>query len=100
MSLKSPTQPSDMPTGEHFAALVFGSFTTYTEGDQRSRDCPGHGYPASTDTHHTVSYQPFKDRAELDAFVIQQEKARDPKKYVILKSHVVKIELKTEVTFK
>ena len=97
MSLRSPNHPNEMPTGEHYAALVFESFTTYTEGDERSRTHPGHGYPGGPETHHTVDYRPFKDRVELDAFIVQQERTSSPKKYVILKAQVAKVELETKV---
>lgn len=30
---------------------IIRSVTTYTPGDERSRQCPGHGYPESWDTH-------------------------------------------------
>lgn len=87
-----------MPSGEHYAAMIFDSFTTYTEGDERSRTHPGHGYPGGSETHNTIRYQPFKDRGEMDAYIIQQEKSRSPDKYVIIKAQVVKIE--TEIKIK
>ena len=97
MSLVSPKRPDEMPTGEHYAALVFDSFTTYTEGDERSRTHPGHGRPGGSETHQTVEYRPFKNKEELDAFVIKQEKSSSSKQYVILKAQVAKIELETKI---
>lgn len=40
-------KPSDLPPGTHYVILEFSSI--YIEGDQRSRDCPWHGYPAHTE---------------------------------------------------
>lgn len=42
---KIQTKP-DLPKTTHFAALVFKTRSIHHEGDERSRQCPGHGYPA------------------------------------------------------
>ena len=42
--------------GEHWA--VIENVTTHHEGDQRSRDAPGHGYPAHTTSE--MVYRPFE----------------------------------------
>ena len=40
--------PEDLPPGEHYVILTFGTITI--PGDERSRTHPGHGYPESTET--------------------------------------------------
>lgn len=55
----------DYPKGPHLGIIEFGSYTT--EGDQRSRDCPGHGYPASTQSTISYIWYPVEKRAEWEA---------------------------------
>ncbi|MEK7608766.1 MAG: hypothetical protein AAB495_04255 [Patescibacteria group bacterium] len=40
-----PKSAEKFPAGKHWAIIRFGSI--HVPGDQRSRECPGHGYPAS-----------------------------------------------------
>lgn len=54
----------------HFAALVFE--TIHIEGDERSRNFPGHGYPA--ETRHVVAYYAFDSREEMVRWVTNAEK--------------------------
>lgn len=54
---------ADLPPGEHWAILEFGSITI--PGDERSRQAPGHGYPEHTET--TLSYEFFTDEAKFKA---------------------------------
>lgn len=51
--------PNDLPPGEHFLILTFGTITI--PGDERSRTHPGHGYPESTE--HTTTVVVYKTRA-------------------------------------
>lgn len=46
--------------------------TVYHEGDQRSRDCPGHGYPAYTESVDKITR--FKTEDELRYWILQQDK--------------------------
>ena len=48
--------PIDIPEGPHYAVLVYSTHSTHIPGDQRSRDAPGHGYPAHTETSNTVEH--------------------------------------------
>jgi hypothetical protein len=60
---------SQIPTGPHYAALVFESISI--PGDQRSIDCPGHGYP--THTESVVQYIVFASRTEMESWVNREE---------------------------
>lgn len=80
----------EIPNTEHWAALVFDSI--YIPGDQRSIDCPGHGYPSHN--AQTLSYIVFKDEAERDRWVDQRGDAKD---YKIIKSRGFETETKTTV---
>ena len=55
--------PSDIPEGEHFAIIEFGSI--WVPGDERSRTAPGHGYPEHTESK--VDYIVFKTREAWEA---------------------------------
>ena len=84
-------EPQDaVPTVPHYAALVFDSTSVYHEGDERSRTHPGHGYPAHTETINTINYIVFKDKAEMEAWVLATETKKPiysydkPKPYRIL----------------
>ena len=56
---------SDIPVENHFA--VIESDSRYIEGDQRSRDYPGHGYPASTEQF--VQYIAFKSEDAVKEYI-------------------------------
>ena len=56
---------NDVPKTPHFAVIKFGSI--YIPGDARSESCPGHGYPASTQS--TCEYIAFTDRSDWELFV-------------------------------
>lgn len=61
---------SEIPRGEHWAILTFGSVTI--PGDERSRTNPGHGYPESTET--TISYAAYLNE-ESFKIALEQELA-------------------------
>jgi len=50
---------------------VFFKTTTRVPGDQRSRDCPGHGYPEHSVEHN--EYVEFKSKDEFIAWVEKEE---------------------------
>jgi len=52
----SVSKPSQIPEVEHFA-IIEGT-EHYTPGDQRSIDCPGHGYGPSTE--YFIQYSAIK----------------------------------------
>lgn len=60
---------NEVPPAAHFVALIFSSI--HIEGDERSRANPGHGYPA--ENKPVVEYIAFKDRAEMEAWVLKEE---------------------------
>lgn len=45
----------DMPKEKHWAIIEYGSI--HIPGDQRSIDCPGHGYPAHSES--TIKYEAY-----------------------------------------
>jgi hypothetical protein len=52
---------AQMPKGEHWAILEFGSI--HIPGDERSRQAPGHGYPEHSEP--TIGYEAFDSEAEM-----------------------------------
>lgn len=43
----------DLPSTASFAIYLIENKSVYHEGDQRSRDCPGHGYPSYSEDFNT-----------------------------------------------
>jgi len=72
--MKYCSQKSDFPAAPHIAVLHFGS--VYVPGDERSRQCPGHGYPEHYES--VVTYIAFNDtpegKEELRKWVEQHQK--------------------------
>lgn len=60
---------NEIPTKPHFAAIVSGSITI--PGDERSRTCPGHGYPESTQS--TRDYIAFESEVEMNEWVAKRQ---------------------------
>lgn len=73
-----------------YAAIITDSI--YHEGDQRSRDNPGHGYPAYTET--VTKFHPFKDEAEMKDWVKHQPHYKKP---CIIRYEEMKVSTRIEV---
>jgi hypothetical protein len=65
LDMKKVTSPNEMPKEKHYAILMFENSSYSVEGDQRSIDCPGHGYPAHTVSYTTYEYWATKDKDTL-----------------------------------
>jgi hypothetical protein len=61
-TLKEVRKPSDYPAGKCYVIQFFSTEQFYHEGDERSRNCPGHGYPAWTET--VLSVRQFVTQSE------------------------------------
>lgn len=92
---------SKFPSNAHYAALVFKTNDIYHEGDQRSRDCPGHGYPAYTETVESIEYIAFSNEQMMSDWVIAQTKkdSYNRPKYQLILASPVAAQLTTKVTF-
>lgn len=68
---------NDVPEGSHFAVMIYGEMTVHTDGDARSQSCPGHGYPATSNTYTTVDHLVTHDEALWKQLltVLAEEKA-------------------------
>ena len=71
MTVKYCTKPKDIPTKPHFAIITGGSI--HVPGDERSRQYPGHGYPASTEYH--VVYAAYDNHEEWATEVARRQKS-------------------------
>ena len=71
--MKRIKNPNDIPTGPHFAVLVYATTSIHHEGDERSRTNPGHGYPAYTETVDAFEHYVTTSASELEVFVTQLE---------------------------
>jgi len=74
--MKRVKGPSDVPVGPHYCVIIYGTSSVYIEGDQRSRDCPGHGYPAHTEVYDSFEHWVTESLDELNAFVDELEKMK------------------------
>lgn len=68
--MKYVTSKQDVPDAPHYAVLKFSSI--FIPGDERSRTCPGHGYPESSQA--VVEYIAFTTMQELETWVVEHEK--------------------------
>lgn len=57
---KHCSSKSDIPTTPHWAIVYFDTY--YIPGDERSKSCPGHGYPESIGT--SANYYAFDNEQE------------------------------------
>lgn len=67
MLVTSARKPIGVPTGPHFAILIFKKRTVHHEGDKRSQTNPGHGYDAHDEIVHELEYIAVPNRDELNA---------------------------------
>ncbi len=104
-AMKRVHGPKDVPLRPHFCVLIYNTQSVYIPGDQRSRDCPGHGYPEHRETYTSFEQWITEDAGweserVLQAFIleIEEENKRSSSKspYVVL-SVVGVAQVKTEV---
>jgi hypothetical protein len=75
--MKLVKHPNDIPNEPHYVILIFNTLTYHVEGDERSKQAPGHGYPEHTETHLEIIYRVTTSREEWEK-EIQKLHARDP----------------------
>jgi hypothetical protein len=89
--------PEQMPTMGHFAILIFTSSTVHIPGDERSRTCPGHGYPAYDQTTKSYEYWVIRDPEALKTAIQKLESQKRDVSYKVIRVQPVEIETKIEV---
>lgn len=86
--MKEIKLPSDAPKRPHYLIIYFDSKTIHHEGDERSRSCPGHGYPAYSETMetHKIYYTDDKEiwRGAIEAFYKEDQHRKDILCYEVL----------------
>lgn len=84
--MKRVKGPADVPNEPHFAVILYGTRSIYHEGDEISRTCPGHGYPAYTETLDDIEHWVTTEKSHLEKFVtkLDAQTGYDKKPYVIL----------------
>ena len=75
--MKQVHKKEDVPTGHHYSVLVYKTSSIYIEGDERSRTCPGHGYPAHTETNETFEHWVSTDRSDWERHITSLTLARE-----------------------
>lgn len=84
---------SEIMAGPHWA--IVSNVSVHHEGDQRSRDAPGHGYPAHTTTH--MGYTPYATKEEcLEA--IRRKGSHE--KFTVIQAVVAKVETELKIIVK
>lgn len=78
--MKYCNDKQDIPKGEHYAVLVFGSI--HIPGDERSRTAPGHGYPEHTETK--IDYIAFDSRVECESWIERSERYGKPNFQIVV----------------
>lgn len=71
--------PRDIPKGPHFVIMTFNTLTIHHEGDERSQQSPGHGYPEHDEQILEIIYQVTEDEAEWQK-ELQKIFRRDPRR--------------------
>jgi hypothetical protein len=90
--MKNCHSSSDVPINkQHFAVVRFSSI--HIEGDERSRQCPGHGYP--TRNEPKAEYITFDDAEDLNKWVSNHI----DDDFIVLNTNRMKINVETIVRF-
>lgn len=84
-----------IPDTAHYAMIVETSHTIHHEADQRSRDYPGHGYPAWTETINSIEYIPFSNLTEVEDWI--KDRWNKDKKYRVVKVEPMKVETEVKI---
>ena len=88
---------ADVPKVEHYA--IFESDSYYTEGDERSRTHPGHGYPGGTT--QIIKYEAYLTKEKLLAAIKDKDDSKYTKKeYVVCKITPLVIEKTVNIAVK
>ena len=75
--MKQVRSPADVPQGTHFAVLIYKVRQIDIPGDERSRQAPGHGYPAHTEEIPSTEHWVTTDKDALAKFVYKQQQAKE-----------------------
>jgi hypothetical protein len=65
--------PNDIPAVPHYAVIVYGQSSVHIPGDERSKQCPGHGYPAHYETFDTFEHWVSTDLEAAQDFAVSLE---------------------------
>lgn len=95
--MKYITNPTDIPKGTQYAALV--SDSVYIPGDERSKTNPGHGYPAENKS--IIQFICFADQNEMKEWVKKRESAKSygQKPYKIIEFTPLEVAVSVSVEF-
>ncbi len=85
------TRPGDIPHEPHFAIITGSSVNI--PGDERSRSCPGHGYPAHTE--HYLRYVVWTNEDEWKAEIARLTLDKTP--FRAIRATPAKIDVKVNV---
>ena len=84
-------KPSEVPTQPHFA--IFEANSIHVPGDERSRQYPGHGYPASTE--YFLSYIAFDTKEEWEADIQERSSRKNGDAFIAV--HIIPAKIETKI---
>lgn len=90
------SQKSDVPQTPHYVIIVFSSI--YIQGDERSKTCPGHGYPASNQP--TAEYISYGNDVESWKKEIQRKTEYGDENFVAFKANPASITREVKINVK
>jgi hypothetical protein len=96
---KYPNTIDDLPKGEFYAILKNDG--VHIPGDERSRQAPGHGYPAHTRNY--LSFQVFNKEeitAEIENRLKHYPNEKLGKDYIVVKVEPQSVSIKVQVEMK
>jgi len=67
----------DVPHGHHYSVLVYKTSSTYVPGDERSRTCPGHGYPEHYETNESFEHWVTTNRDDWERHITSLTLAKE-----------------------
>jgi hypothetical protein len=90
--------PSDFPENEHWVILTYSLI--HIPGDERSRTCPGHGYPAEDKNivNYDVYFDEKKWKDQISYLEATNATSYSKTRYSAFKAVPAKIKTSIEIT--
>lgn len=71
------SHPSEVPNEVHYQFLIYKTSSVYIPGDERSKTCPGHGYPEHYETYNTMEHYITGNRDAALEFIKDLDNKKD-----------------------
>jgi hypothetical protein len=91
--MKHITNISEIPKTPHLAVLYTKTYTI--PGDERSRTCPGHGYPESTG--QSINYVVMDNEDDLAKWIEKRQAYGERMAFTVIRAQAVEVKAKLHV---